>query len=65
MHAIGKLDANLPRAIPVEELRMMLGSTRAFCSPNASNSTVNELTDRWPFLFSDSFLSADSQKSTQ
>jgi len=42
----------LPRAIPVEELQTMLGPSQAFCSWNASNSTVGELMARWPFLFS-------------
>jgi len=65
MHAVGKLDSDLPRAIPAEKLQIMLGATSAFCSRDASNSTVNELTERWPFLFSDSFLGASSQKLTQ
>ena len=42
----------LPRAIPVEELQTMLGTSEAFCSRDASNPTVSQLMDRWPFLFS-------------
>jgi hypothetical protein len=42
----------LPRAIPAEELQIMLGTSGAFCSWDASNSTVSQLMDRWPFLFS-------------
>jgi hypothetical protein len=42
----------LPHAISAEELELMLGSSQAFCSMDASNSTVSELMDRWPFLFS-------------
>jgi len=42
----------LPRSIPAEELQIMLGPSQAFCSRDASNSTVSELMDRWPFLFS-------------
>jgi hypothetical protein len=42
----------LPRAIPAEELQIMLGNSRAFCSWNDSNSTVSDLLVRWPFLFS-------------
>jgi hypothetical protein len=42
----------LPRPIPAEELQIMLGTSQAFCSWDASNSTVGELMDRWPYLFS-------------
>jgi hypothetical protein len=42
----------LPRAIPAEELEIMLGTSAAFCSWDASHSTVSELMDSWPFLFS-------------
>jgi len=53
MRAMGELDRNgLPGAIPAEELQMMLGTSQAFCSWDASNSTVSELMARWPFLFS-------------
>jgi hypothetical protein len=53
MLAMGELGRKgLPRAIPAEELQIMLGTSAAFCSWDASNSTVNQLMDRWPFLFS-------------
>jgi hypothetical protein len=53
MRAMGELDRiGLPRPIPAEELQIMLGTSRAFCSWDASNSMVHELMDRWPFLFS-------------
>ena len=41
-----------PRAIPADELEIMLGRSEAFCSWDASNSTISELMDSWPFLFS-------------
>jgi hypothetical protein len=47
---LGRKD--LPRAIPAEKLQMMLGPSGAFCSWDASNSTVSQSMDRWPFLFS-------------
>ena len=51
--AMGELGRKgLPRAIPAEELQIMLGTSGAFCSWDASNSTVSQLMDRWPFLFS-------------
>jgi hypothetical protein len=47
MRAIGKLGRKtLPRAIPAEELQIMLGTSRAFCSWDASNLTVSELMAR-------------------
>jgi len=53
MPAMGELGREgLPRAIPAEELEKMLGTSEAFCSWDASNSTVSELMDRWPYLFS-------------
>jgi hypothetical protein len=53
MNVIGKLGRKgVPRAISAEELQRTLGSTDAFCSWDASNSTVSDLTTRWPFLFS-------------
>jgi hypothetical protein len=53
MHAMGELGRKgLPRAIPAKELQMMLGDSSGFCSWNASNSTVNDLTAGWPYLFS-------------
>ena len=53
MRAMNKLGRKgLPRAIPAEELQVMLGNSEAFCLWDASNSTVCQLMDRWPFLFS-------------
>jgi hypothetical protein len=53
MRAMGEFDRKgLPRAIPAAELQTMLGTGRAFCSWDASNSTISELMARWPFLFS-------------
>jgi hypothetical protein len=48
----------LPRAIRAEELQIMLGTSSAFCSWDASNSTISELMDSWPFLFSHPLLGA-------
>jgi hypothetical protein len=50
MVELGRKD--LPRPIPAEELQTMLGTSAAFCSWDASNSTVTESMDHWPFLFS-------------
>jgi hypothetical protein len=47
----------VPRAVSAQELRRTLGSSEAFCSWDASNSTVSDLTTRWPFLFSHPLLS--------
>jgi len=53
MRAMGELGhKGLPRAIPAEELQKRLGTSGAFCSWDASNATVSQLMDRWPFLFS-------------
>jgi hypothetical protein len=53
MRVLGKLDSKgLPRAIPAEELQVMLGPNPAFCSWDASISKVSEEMARWPFLFS-------------
>jgi hypothetical protein len=57
MRVIGELDRNgLPRAISAEELQRTLGTSPVFCSWDASNSTVSDLTTRWPFLFSHPLL---------
>jgi hypothetical protein len=57
VRVIGKLGRKgVPRAISAEELRRTLGITDAFCSWDASNSTVRDLTTRWPFLFSQPLL---------
>jgi len=42
----------LPHPIPTDELQVMLGLNRAFCSWDASISKVSESMARWPFLFS-------------
>jgi len=53
MGEMGQLgNKGLPRPIPAEERQVMLGTSEAFCSWDASNSTVSELMDRWPYLFS-------------
>jgi len=65
MRAMGKLGRRvLPRAIPAEELQIMLGDSRAFCSWDALNSTVSELMARWPFLFSHPLMGTN-KKPTQ
>ena len=57
MGAMGELGRkDLPRAIPAAELQIMLGPSQAFCSWDASNSAVSDLTVRWPFLFSQPLL---------
>jgi hypothetical protein len=59
MRRIGEIDRKgLPHPIPAEELQMMLGTSRAFCSWDASNSTASELMCRWPFLFSHPLMGA-------
>jgi hypothetical protein len=66
MRAMGELGRRgLPCAIPAEELRIMLGNSEAFCSWDASNSTVNELMDRWPFLFSHPFPPTNKKPKTK
>jgi hypothetical protein len=52
---------DLPRAISAEELQTMLGTSEAFCSWDASNSTVSELMARWPFLFSHPLLGTNKK----
>jgi hypothetical protein len=65
MRVIGELGRKgVPRAISAEELRRTLGSREAFCSWDASNSTVSDLTTRWPFLFSQP-LSGTNKKPAQ
>jgi hypothetical protein len=54
----------VPHAISAEELLRTLGSSDAFCSWDASNSTVSDLTTRWPFLFSRPLLGTN-EKSAQ
>jgi hypothetical protein len=65
MREMGELDRKgLPRAIPAEELQKMLGTGGAFCSWDASNSTVNDLIARWPFLFAQPLMGTN-KKPTQ
>ncbi len=60
MDARGELSRKeLPRAIPARELQRMLGTSQAFCSWDASNSTVSDLIARWPFLFSRPLIGAN------
>ena len=62
MAVIGELGRKgVPRAIPAEELQRTLGSSPVFCSWNASNSAISDLTTGWPFLFSHPLLSANKQ----
>lgn len=52
---------DLPHAIPAEKLQAMLEADPAFCSWDAANSTVNDLTTGWPYLFSHPLMGADPQ----
>jgi hypothetical protein len=62
MLAIGELGRKgVPRAISAEELGRKIGSSEAFCSWDASNSTVSDLLTRWPFLFSHPLLGANKK----
>jgi hypothetical protein len=62
MRAMGKLGSKvLPRAIPAEELQAMLGASWAFCSWDASASTVSDLMAGWPFLFSHPLMGTNKQ----
>jgi len=59
MTSLGELRGipkNLPRRIPSGELQTMLRGSPAFCSWDPSNSTVTDVTTRWPFLFSQPLL---------
>jgi hypothetical protein len=57
MRVIGELGRKgPPRAISAEELQRTLGTSPVFCSWDASNSTVSDLTTRWPYLFSHPLL---------
>jgi hypothetical protein len=63
MYALGESgDKALPWAIPAKELQKLIGDNAEFCSWDASNKNVDELTDRWPFLFSHPFVSANPKK---
>jgi len=54
---IGELGRQgVPRAISAEELQRTLGTSPVFCSWDAANSTISDLTTRWPFLFSHPLL---------
>ena len=62
MRVIGELGRKgVPRAISAEALRKTLGSSDAFCSWDESNSTVSDLTTRWPFLFSHPLLATNKR----
>jgi hypothetical protein len=62
MCVIGELDRKgVPRAISAEELRRTFGNSDAFCSWDASNSTVSDLVTRWPFLFSHPLLGTNKK----
>jgi hypothetical protein len=64
MRAMVELGRNdLPRPISAEKLQAMLGPSAAFCSWDASNSTVTELMDRWPFLFSHALMGTKKKPS--
>ena|SRR5271165_6757317 len=64
MPVIGELGRKgVPRAISAEELRRTLGSSEAFCSWDASNSSVSDLTTRWPFVFSHPLLGTHKKPS--
>ncbi len=65
MRAIGELDhEGLPRAIPSDELQVMIGISAEFCSWDASNSRVADLTTGWPYLFSYPLMGT-AKKTTQ
>jgi hypothetical protein len=65
MRGTGQLGRKgLPRAIPAGELQTMLQANPAFCSWDASYSTVNDLTTGWPYLFSHPLMGAN-KKTTQ
>lgn len=65
MRELGKLGRKgLPRAIPAETLQTMLGDSAAFCSWDASNTTVRELVVGWPFLFSRPLMSTNKTAHT-
>jgi hypothetical protein len=51
----------LPRAIPAEELQIMIGTSSAFCSWDALYSTVSDVTMRWPFLFSQPLMGTNKK----
>jgi hypothetical protein len=59
MDELGRKD--LPSPIRAEELQKMLGNSEAFCSWDASNSTLSELMDRWPYLFSHPFTGTNKK----
>jgi hypothetical protein len=62
MRVLGELGRpGVPRAIPAEELQRTLESSAVFCSWNDSNSTLSDLTTRWPFLFSHPLLGTNKK----
>jgi len=48
----------LPRMIAAGKLQTLLGTTSTFCSRKAFNSTTNDMTTRWPFVFAAPLLNA-------
>jgi hypothetical protein len=65
MRVTGELSREgLPRAIPAEELQIMIGISAEFCSWDDSKTTINDLTTRWPFLFSQPLMGT-KQKSAR
>ena len=51
MRGMGELGGKgVPSAIPAEEPQAMIGISAEFCSSDASNSTVSDVTVRWPFF---------------
>jgi len=65
MLVIGELGRQgLPRAIPADELEMMLGPSAAFCSWDTSNSRLRELVAGWPFLFSHPLMGTTQEART-
>ncbi len=62
MRPMGELGhEGLPQAIPAEELQAMIGASSAFCSWDASNSPISDLTAGWPYLFSYPLMGADKK----
>jgi hypothetical protein len=63
MRETGKLGRKeLPGPIAVGDLQKLLGTSWASCSWEATHPTLSELTARWPFLFSRSFMGTSQKK---
>jgi hypothetical protein len=66
MGGMGKYGGRgLPRAISAEKLQAMLRADPAFCSWDASHSMINDLTTRWPFLFSHLLVATSENKTAR